>query len=492
MENVSVLIVGAGPTGLSLGIELAAQGINFKIIDKALEPSTLSKALLLQAKTLELFDEWGITNSVMEQAIHLKGVIAHFGSKEHKIDFLPLKSKYPYGILLPQCDTESILRKKLESYDKKVFFDCELTGVNEKENTIEVELKSGQKISAQYLIAADGAHSSVRHYLEIAFEGTSLETPFALADVLFEKDSSCDYIELFTKKGLMILFPLPEGYQRVVVEDLDAHKDSILTKEILQKILYENGCNYSIKDTKWLSYFHINSRHVPHYRYNGVFFIGDSAHIHSPAGGLGMNTGIQDAFNLGWKLSGVLKGRLNKKILNTYEEERMPIAKEVLEKTQKLTFLMTLNNKILLKLRNFFMPKLMHLISVRKKMLNSMAQLNINYSKSSISYGRLGGYRMKDQEVELVDKTKIKLFDILKTRKFVLLIQAPKKTSKFTTLIGFKDDIVKKYGHIIEAYLVESSLKDDIILIRPDQYVAASMSNDSLNLFFQYCNENFI
>ena len=490
MEEVDVIIVGAGPTGLVLAIELALRGITIKLVDKEPAPAVLSRALLVQARTLEIFEEYKICKELYEKAHFLKGIRLHTQKKVHDIDFVSLDSKYPYGVILPQTDTEALLRKKLETLNCHVEWNKEVISFCQDQDLVTVKFKDTSKIKAKYLIAADGAHSTLRHELNLPFEGNDYNKTFALGDVVFKNDPVTDRIELFTANNFLILFPMPKGMSRIVVDDQYKTGDELTIKK-LQEILNENHCPYVIEQSPWLSYFHIHFRKVNKYRVGRVFLAGDAAHIHSPAGGLGMNTGIQDAYNLGWKLAYVIKGLANQKLLDTYEEERMPVAKNVLKITEKITDIMVSKSHALKKIRDLFMPFLMGITCIKRKALNTMAQLEINYKLSSISKGSLGGNKIRNDEVFIVDRQKNHLFELTKSTKFVLLIHTEESQESFTKALSIKNEVLSRFSKAVDVYMVRGNLKEDIILIRPDEYIAFSGSFSKLSSLLDYLDSLF-
>jgi hypothetical protein len=326
----------------------------------------------------------------------------------------------------------------------------------------------------------------------LAFKGSSFDKTFALGDVAFDNDPLKDRIEAFLDTNFLILFPLPNKFVRVVVEDDNANKDKILTKEVLQKILIDSQCPYIIKEASWLSYFHINFRRVNKYKVGHVFLAGDAAHVHSPAGGLGMNTGIQDAYNLGWKLAFVIKNLAYEKILDTYEQERLPVAENVLNVTEKLTNVMVVRNKFLSFLRQLFLPFFKDCRSLKRVVLNHMAQLLVNYKQSPLSKGKLGGVKVDDKELFIVDKPKNHLFELTKSLKFVLLIHTKGHNDAFNKDLALKTEVLNRYSKQIDVFMVEGQLQEELILIRPDQYIALSCSLKSSNELFAYLNNLFI
>lgn len=491
MQDWDLLIVGAGPTGLTLAIELARRGINFRIIDKASGPSSLSKALIIQAKTLEIFHSYDIAQEVLKESLILKGIYAHMNKKRVSIDFPSIDSRYPYGVMLPQSQTEAILRKKLAEYGVFVEYAKELHTFKQHKEKVSICLKDNELLNATYLVACDGAHSLVREELHIPFLGRDFEEVFALGDVKFKEPAASYHIEFFMDHGFLILFPLPGGYHRIIAKDIQAKEGELLTRSRLEELLEMNHCPYKIQKDEWISYFYIHSRRASRYRYGNIFLAGDAAHIHSPAGGLGMNTGIQDSFNLGFKIASVIKNELHPFILKTYEEERSLVAKQVLEVTENMTRLMMSASGILLKLRNFLFPQILRFKCVRKKLLNKLSQLSVNYRGSTLSYGKLGGNRINNQEIYIVDGNKVWIYDLLKYPRFQLLVRAKEAEKEFNLALSLKNRIMRQFHGKIEVHLFEGSLSDDLILIRPDQYIAFSSSMDDSSHLLAYLKRIF-
>jgi hypothetical protein len=204
-----------------------------------------------------------------------------------------------------------------------------------------------------------------------------------------------------------------------------------------------------------------------------------------------MNTGIQDAYNLGWKLAFVIKGFADPLLLDTYEEERMPVADNVLKITEKITDVMVSKSNILKKLRDLFMPFLMHITCIKRKVLNTMAQLEINYKHSSISKGSFGGYKIKNDEVFIVDKPKNHLLELTKSLKFVLLIHTEESQESFIKALGIKKEVLNRFCKVVDVFMVRGNLKEDIILIRPDEYIAFSGSFSNLSQLYNYLSHLF-
>jgi 2-polyprenyl-6-methoxyphenol hydroxylase-like FAD-dependent oxidoreductase len=336
-----VLVVGAGPTGLSLAITLRRFGVPVRIIDRLAEPATVSKALVVWSATLEALQGAGAVEEFLKAGRRLHAV--RIGDGKRTLAEVAvgdgIDSVYPFPVLLPQSKTEQILRTRLAELGVEVERGVELTGLSDDGQAVDVTLARAdgttEESRVRYLAGCDGARSAVRSALGIEFEGLTEPETFLLGDVKIEGgdlDDRCLYI-WWHAGGTVALFPFEAGVWRVfgMRDGGDPSQDTTLQE--LQRCVDRHGPpGLRLNDPGWLAVFHINERLAAHFRKGRCLLAGDAAHIHSPAGGQGMNTGIQDGINLGWKLAYVLRGWGDADLLlDSYEAERRPTAHAIVE-----------------------------------------------------------------------------------------------------------------------------------------------------------------
>ncbi|MBF2028281.1 MAG: FAD-dependent monooxygenase [Oscillatoriales cyanobacterium C42_A2020_001] len=413
--DIDVLVVGAGPVGLAMACELIRHGVRCRVVDQAAEPVQTSRALGIQARTLEVFENMGVIDKALAAGTKAKGVTIY--DRDHVILRISLQhirekdSQYPFLLILPQSQTESILNDRLHDLGGKVERSRELFDIQQENGVVIALVKAAEtdssdleEIRARWLIGCDGASSRVRKVLEIPFEGTTAPEAWLLADVDLNWDRTRETTHgWFTQDGLLAAFPLPDGQWRLFAPaDLGNEQHSSETSVAgFQRLLvqYTGDTKTTISNPTWMSNFKVNYRMVKTYRQGQVFLAGDAAHIHSPFGGQGMNTGIQDAYNLAWKLALVLQGKARESLLNTYQEERLPIARYVLQGSQTTTQgLIVTQNPVLRWLRDRLVIPLLQLDSIQRRLAQEASELNINYRHSSLSCSDLQTrWNLRDQ-----------------------------------------------------------------------------------------------
>jgi 2-polyprenyl-6-methoxyphenol hydroxylase-like FAD-dependent oxidoreductase len=341
LSEVEVLIVGAGPTGLTLACDLARRGVRVAIVEQATEPAIGSRGKGLQPRTLEVFDDLGVIAPILASGSAYPRMRVHLGffslpwRMMEQSDVTP-DVPYPNAWLVPQARTEAALAARLAALGVAVRFGTLLSRFSQDAEGVCAELsKAGRasQLRARYLVAADGGRSSVRKALGLRFLGESYEHEAMLVgDVCMEKLSREHWHVWRGKRGVVALCPLPGGTSFQLLAQLsskasETEPDVALAQTLVTQAAGKRGPR--VVSASWLSLYRPNVRMVERYREGRVFLAGDAAHVHPPTGGQGLNTGVQDAYNLGWKLAAVLSGA-SETLLDTYEEERLPVAAAVL------------------------------------------------------------------------------------------------------------------------------------------------------------------
>jgi 2-polyprenyl-6-methoxyphenol hydroxylase-like FAD-dependent oxidoreductase len=392
-----VLVVGAGPVGLTMAAELARYGVPVRIIDKAPARTDKSKALVIWSRTLELIDRMGCGAAFVEAGIKMRGAsIIAGGHQIAHISLTALQTPHPYGLMLPQSETERLMEQHLNATGVQVERQVELTRFTPGTDSVTASLRHpdgrDETLDVAWMIGCDGAHSSVRHGLALQFEGDTLPSTWILADIhLAGNPTPADEIATYWHaNGILAIFPITPGRFRIIGDIGTAAPDEHPkdpTLDDVQALLDQRGPGgIKASDPVWLSGFTINERKVSDYRSGRIFLAGDAAHVHSPAGGQGMNTGMQDACNLAWKLALVCHGLATPEpLLGSYSTERSEIGRQVLRDAGRLTAVATLRGGILQTLRNHAASLALGLAPVQRAMTNTIAELSIGYPNGPLN-----------------------------------------------------------------------------------------------------------
>jgi 2-polyprenyl-6-methoxyphenol hydroxylase-like FAD-dependent oxidoreductase len=344
MYDTDVLVIGAGPTGLTLAASLLTEGVEVAIVDRQAAGANTSRAAAINARTLEVLEGIDVSRRMVKEGIHAPRFAIRDGNRVLiPIDFSTLPTAYPYTLTLPQCDTERLLGDRVAELGGEVARSKVLTSVRQEADGVTAVFTDGDTIRARYVVGADGMHSTVREQAGIGFRGDRYGQSFVLADVRLTGDAPTDEVRLFwASAGLTVVAPLPDGSHRVVAPVDDAPE--VPSADFIQQILDSRGSGAgrtTVTELVWGSRFQIHHRVADTYRAGRILLAGDAAHVHSPAGGQGMNLGIQDAVALAGALTAVLKGAPDG-ALDDYAATRRPIATQVIRLTDRLTRLATL------------------------------------------------------------------------------------------------------------------------------------------------------
>lgn len=394
-STIDVLVVGAGPTGLTMASELARHGIRPRIIDSAPAPATESRAFGVHARTMELFDTIGAIDPLLARGRAVQAVSVYSrGSCMARIDLQgKIDSKYPFILILPQSETERVLTDHLASFRVRVDRGTALEELRQDEDGVTARLRLAgggvESVRCRYLVGCDGAHSAVRKGVDIAFEGAAYPNQWLLADMVLDWELADDDLAVFTHpRGVSAYFPLAGQRGRFMFQLPETGLDDELGEPSLgdvRRLLGEREIPFrEVRDPVWLAYFRLHHRLAARFRAGRVFLAGDAGHIHSPVGGQGMNIGIQDAFNLAWKLGLVLRGHAPESLLESYEVERRRVDRGVVDLTHRATTMVGVRNPVLRAVRNAVIKAASRLDAVQNRLLATISQIEHHYRGSPI------------------------------------------------------------------------------------------------------------
>ncbi|HYU99527.1 MAG TPA: FAD-dependent monooxygenase [Pyrinomonadaceae bacterium] len=399
--KTDVLIVGAGPTGLALACQLIRYGVSFVMIDTKETTTPYSKAIGVQARTLEIYEQIGLAEPLVNLGQITKQVrLLEGGKARAEVQLGKLgegRSPYPYLLIAEQGKHEALLHQFIRAHGHDVRWQTTLENFSHSETSVIANIRTNdetQTIEAKYLVACDGARSSVRTALGLEFEGSTFERLFYVADVQISWEFPHDMLTAcLAKDRSTAFFPMPgkDRYRIVGVfpDDTDKKEGEIPYEEVEQQIRVDTELELDIYKVNWFSTYRVHSRKVNKFSKGRCFLAGDSAHIHSPAGAQGMNTGIQDGYNLAWKLALVLRGHADPELLATYDEERSANAKRLLETTDRMFDLLMNPAWLLSFVRTQIFPHVANFVvgldTVNQFIFPLISQIGINYRNRTLS-----------------------------------------------------------------------------------------------------------
>jgi 2-polyprenyl-6-methoxyphenol hydroxylase-like FAD-dependent oxidoreductase len=387
--RTDVVIVGAGPAGLTLACALAAQGVDHVILDKADQGGNTSRAAVIHARTLEVLDEIGVTDELCGRGV----VVPRFTIRDRdrallQVPFDGLPTKYPYTLMLPQDITEQVLGQRLTAGGGTVHWRHQLIGIENGDDGVTATIAGPggrvQRVRSRYVVGCDGMHSTVRERAGIGFTGDRYQESFVLADVRMRWPYPRDEVNLFfSPRGLVVVAPLPGQRYRVVATLDDAPERPVAAD--VQSLLDARGPSRApatVTDVVWSSRFRVHHRLADSFRRGSVFLAGDAAHVHSPAGGQGMNTGIQDAMALARLLTDAITARAGTVDLDAYEAQRRPIAAGVVTMTDRLTRAATARNPVVRRIRNMVLSLVGRSATVQRKLAMNLSELSTDGTRN--------------------------------------------------------------------------------------------------------------
>ncbi|TCO45238.1 FAD-dependent monooxygenase [Actinocrispum wychmicini] len=476
-----VLIVGAGPTGLALAVELAGAGIHCEVLEKRRERGVLSRAFTLEPRTMELLDLRGRMADFLERGRPCRN--PPLGDSDAYLDYGLLDTPFPFSLTIPQYETETLLEKLAVNTGATVRRGAEVTGVRQDEHGVEIDVRTdgGESVErADFLIGCDGVNSTVRAAAGIDFDGRDYEQSTIMADARLRRPPSPPEFARITKRGMVAVFPFKDDTFRIIVFD---HQKMMLPADLplTLKDLNESceailGIDIEPYDPIWLSRFRSSQRHAQRYRSGRVILAGDAAHTHIPSGGQGLQTGIQDAMNLGWKLRAELAGWAPPGLLDTYEQERYPIAAETLRKTD-LSFRFETSNSLAARVVRRLVVKMMRFKSVQRTNLMHLSGLTLRYPSND--GGKWVGRRVPDRPLVNGPNGCGRIHDLFRDYQFAVLHYR-----------GSVTPLVAGWADRVREAEVEPTGLPELTLVRPDGYIAWAGTADGLQAALRrWCGE---
>lgn len=399
--HTDILIVGAGPTGLMLANQLGRRGIRALIVDRHSGPAQQTRAMAVQARTLEIYSRLGIIDQALALGFQAGG--ANIWANGRWTARIPLGdigkdlSPYPFVLMLGQDDNERILGAKLRDWGVAVQWNTELMALHQRSDHVEATLRqpdgATRTLQAAWVAGCDGARSAVRELNGIGFPGAPYEQVFFVADTEATGRMRPGELNVYLwPDGFHLFFPMRGENRWRVIGILPGHlraRDDLQFEEVIPAIRQEAGAGLGFRQCSWFSTYRIHHRAAERFRDRRCFLLGDAAHIHSPMGAQGMNTGLQDAYNLAWKLALVIAGRAGAALLDSYEPERLPVARRLLKTTDQAFTLVVSDSRIAGLLRTRFIARLaavaMTIEPVRRLAFRTISQIGVRYPRSPLS-----------------------------------------------------------------------------------------------------------
>ena len=506
MAQTQVLIVGAGPSGLVLALWLNRMGVDLRIVDQSAGPGTTSRALAVQARTLELYRQLDLAQPVIDQGYPIKAFnIWTEGEHRARIELGAIGAgltPYPFLHIYPQDKHEGLLVERLLEAGVRVERNTVLEHFEEDGDTVVAQLRdaagNSERVEARYLAGCDGARSRVRDIIGVGFPGGTYRQVFYVADVEGESPALNGELNLdLDEADLLAVFAMaPRGHGRLVGTLRDERADRAETlqfSDVSQRAI--DNLLISVHKVNWFSTYRVHHRVAEHFRRGHAFLAGDAGHIHSPAGGQGMNTGIGDVINLAWKLAAVVQGRAPDSLLDSYEAERLPFARRLVETTDRVFGYLSADGPVAEIVRTGIAPRIMQLVAklpltgeyLREYLFRTISQTVLHYRHAPLNSGTAGRIRGGDRlpwvELEGGDN-----FAPLPRPGWQMHVYGHAKPEVHAWCDSHRV-LLREYPWS-EACARAGLARDAVYLLRPDTYVGLAAGSPSVHVLDEYLRDN--
>ncbi len=509
IKFIEIIIAGAGPTGLMLANQLTRFNVDYLIVDQKSGPTEQSRALVVQARSMEIYEQLGLSADIIADGQASNGICFYKNGKLKGTVTLinpdEKASPFPYIMMYEQSKNETLLYKNLLKHNKQVEWNTTILSIEKENDLYTLKCKQTDNIisyQCKYLIACDGTKSIVRDFSQVAFEGGTYLNVFYVADTHVKAGFNEEKLSLFlSKHRVAMLFPMKGSFHFRALGILPVeyyNRNEISFEEILEKVKTEMEMQVNFYDTNWHSTYKLHHKKVERFSKDNIFFAGDAAHVHSPAGGQGMNTGLQDAYNLAWKLALVTKGKAAPALLETYHEERNPVATDLLKTTDRLFAGMIKDNLWFSLLRMYLIPFFVPLITksraIQRQLFLLASQIKIAYLSSSLSKGRAAKIRagMRFPYFMVTSQNSpVSIYYIINhssTTFTVLLFNVPDTNLSLSDKDLFSVIILEKNPENESAVKTAGLPESFVAVIRPDNYIgyiATTLNTNEMDHFIK-------
>jgi 2-polyprenyl-6-methoxyphenol hydroxylase-like FAD-dependent oxidoreductase len=475
-ERTDVVIVGAGPTGLMLAGDLAARGVSCTVLERRPDTTDLTRAFAVHARTLEQFDARGLADELVATGTRVDS-LEFFGGKV-SVTLSELPTRFPFLLVTGQGQVEEVLRRRAERLGARIVLGSRVVGLEQDADGVTVRTENSSsdeagaapasaetEYRATYAVGADGVRSSVRDLIGVPFPGQAIVKSMILVDVPLANPPADKLMLNGVAAGFALIAPFGDGYYRVLAWNRKNQVDDtepVDVEEVRQLVQAAFGTDFGMGEARFKCRFHSDERQAPTYRVGRVLLAGDAAHCHSPAGGQGMNAGLQDAANLGWKLAAVVKGSASADLLDTYEAERFPVGKLVLRISGMLVRMSRVKPPVGRFMRNLVAGRALRVPKIRQRGMGMISAIGIGYARPDGAH-KLVGKRVGDLPLTGTSDSATRLYEALRTNRFVLVSRDAGTAGGPPAESGTTPDL---------DYVVSPEAPAAQVLVRPDGYIA--------------------